>query len=131
MANRELARRLGIAEPTLRARLRRLEQTDTMRVVAISDLSVPGYELMASVGVQVKGRPVADVAADIAKLPQVLTVNLTIGSADIELGVAARDREELTRLLTETLVSLPGVYRLDAGMALDVLKMRWGWVPFP
>ena len=99
-------------------------------MVAMTDFRAEGFDLMASVGVQVKGRPAADVARDIAELPQVLNVHVVIGTTDIELSVAAKDREELAVLLNDTLANLPGVYKLTAGVALDVLKFRWGWVPF-
>ncbi len=129
-SNRELAQALGLTEATVRTRLRRLEDSHTMKVVAMTDFRAEGLELMASVGIQVKGRPAADVAADLAKLPQVLNANIVIGTSDIEIFIAAHDREELALLLTDTLVNLPGVHRLTTGMALDVLKFQWGWVPF-
>ena len=101
-----------------------------MRVVAMTDYRLAGFNLIASIGVHVKGRAAAEVAADIAKLPQVLDVQIVIGAADIEISVAASDGDELAQLLHKQLALIPGVSRLDAGMALDVFKFQWGWVPF-
>lgn len=129
MSTRELAGMLGLTEATVRTRLRRLEETETMRVVAMTDYRVAGFDLIASIGVQVKGRDASAVAADIARLPQVLDVQVVIGASDIELSIAAGEREELALLLQE-LAQIPGVSRLSAGMALDVFKFQWGWVPF-
>lgn len=130
MSTRELAAALRLTEATVRARLRRLEDTQTMRVVAMTDYRLAGFNLIASIGVEVKGRAAAEVAADIALLPQVLDVQIAIGTTDIEISVAATDRDELAHLLNERLARLPGVSRLHAGMALDVFKFQWGWVPF-
>jgi Lrp/AsnC family transcriptional regulator for asnA, asnC and gidA len=130
MSTRELAAMLDLTEATVRARLRRLEESETMRVVAMTDYRLAGFNLIASIGVHVKGRAAAEVAADIAKFPQVLDVQIVIGAADIEISVAAADRDELAQLLHEQLIHIPGVSRFDAGMALDVFKFQWGWVPF-
>lgn len=129
MSTRELARALRLTEATVRTRLRRLEETQTMRVVAMTDYRLAGFNLIASIGVQVKGRDAAEVAADIARFPQVLDVQIVIGTSDIELSVAAGERDALAQLLQE-LAQIPGVSRLNAGMALDVFKFQWGWVPF-
>lgn len=129
MSTRDLATALGLTEATVRTRLRRLEETQTMRVVAMTDYRVAGFNLIASIGVQVKGRAAAEVAADIARLPRVLDVQIVIGASDIEISVAAGERDELAQLLHEV-AQIPGVGRLNAGMALDVFKLQWGWVPF-
>jgi Lrp/AsnC family transcriptional regulator for asnA, asnC and gidA len=126
---RELADLLGLTEATVRARLRRLEETQTMRVVAMTDYRLAGFNLIASIGVEVKGRDTRAVAEDIARLPQVLTTQIVIGATDIELSAAARDRDELAASMRQ-LARIDGVSRLQAGMALEVLKFQWGWVPF-
>jgi Lrp/AsnC family transcriptional regulator for asnA, asnC and gidA len=131
MSNRDMARELGITEATVRARLRRLEERQTLRVVAMADFGVAGRALMTAVGVQVKGRSAAEVAADLAALPQVLTVNIVIGTHDIEIAIVSKDQQELAGFLNQTLANLPGVFRLTPGLALDILKYRSDWVPFP
>jgi Lrp/AsnC family transcriptional regulator for asnA, asnC and gidA len=128
-STRELAGLLGLTEATVRARLRRLEETQTMRVVAMTDYRLAGFNLIASIGVQLKGRDAGAVAEDIARLPRVLDVQIVIGASDIEISVAASERDELARLLQEV-ARIEGVSRLNAGMALEVFKFQWGWVPF-
>jgi Lrp/AsnC family transcriptional regulator for asnA, asnC and gidA len=129
ISNRDLAHLLDVNEGTVRTRLRRLEATNTMRVVAIRDLSAMGFEHLCAVGIQVKGRSVADVAADLAAMPQVLTVNATLGGHDLEVQLVARDIEEMGHLLTEELSRVPGVARLTPGLALKVLKYGSQWAP--
>jgi Lrp/AsnC family transcriptional regulator, regulator for asnA, asnC and gidA len=129
MSTGELARVLGLTDATVRARLRRLEEQQTMRVVAMTDYRLAGFNLIASIGVQLKGRDAGAVAEDIARLPQVLDVQVVIGASDIEISVAAGERDGLAQLLREVAM-IEGVSRLNAGMALDVCKFQWGWVPF-
>lgn len=128
MSSRDLARALGHTETTIRARLRRLDTSGTMRVVAMTDFRAAGFQLMASIGVQVKKRSAVDVATDIAQLPQVFNVQIVIGTMDIELSAGAADGAELATLIN-TLAQIPGVHRLTPGMALEVIKFDWGVVP--
>jgi Lrp/AsnC family transcriptional regulator for asnA, asnC and gidA len=129
VSNRELAQLINVNEGTVRARLRRLEETNTMRVVAIRDLSAMGFEHLCAVGVQVKGRRVTEVAADLAAVPQVLTVNVTLGGHDLEIQLVAHDIDEMGHLLTEVLSRVPGVARLTPSLALKVLKYESQWAP--
>jgi len=86
---------------------------------------------MGVVGIQVKGRSVIDVGEDLAKIPQVLTINLTIGAYDIEIQVVAHDIEEMAHLLTEEISKVRGVARISPGLALKVLKYESQWAPIP
>ena len=130
ISNRDLARNLNVNEATIRSRIRRLEESKTMRLVAMVDLSVAGYEFVAAVGVQVRGRAAAEVARDIAQIPDVLTVIIAIGTQDIEIQVAARNLDALSDTLTNVVANVRGVARLTPGLAMRILKYDSQWVPF-
>jgi Lrp/AsnC family transcriptional regulator for asnA, asnC and gidA len=130
ISNRDLARAAGVNEATIRARIRRLESTEAVRVVAMVDLAAAGFSFVAPVGIQVRGRPVAAVGEDLAKIPQVLTVAVVIGPQDLEIQVVARDLAELANTLTEIVAKTEGVGRMTPGLALQILKYESTWVPF-
>ncbi len=130
ISNRDLARAAGVNEATIRARIRRLETSDAVRVVAMVDLAAAGFSFVAPVGIQVRGRPVSEVGADLAKIPQVLTVAVVIGPQDLEIQVVARDLAELATTLTEVIAKTEGVGRITPGLALQILKYESTWVPF-
>jgi DNA-binding Lrp family transcriptional regulator len=130
MPFRVLARELGLTETTARARVRRLEDSNTMKVVAVTDFEAVGYELLLAVGVQVEDRSPAEVAHDLAQIPEVFSVNVVIGSHDVEILVVAEDQAALADLISNRLACLPGVRRLTPSLAVDVLKNQPDWVPF-
>ena len=130
MPFRGIARELGIAENTVRARVRRMEESDTMRVVAVTDIEAAGYGMLLAIGVQVEGRAPEAVASDIAQIHEVFSVNVVVGSHDIEILVVAEDRAALNELISCKLGGMPGVRRLTPSLALDVLKNQPDWVPF-
>jgi DNA-binding Lrp family transcriptional regulator len=129
MPYRAIARELSITEATVRARVRRLEESNTMRVVAVTDIEAAGYGMLLAVGVQVEGRSAEEVADDLAAVPEVFSVNIAIGAQDIEILVVAEDPPALNKLLADTLAGVAGVKRLTPALAVDVLKNQPDWVP--
>lgn len=129
MPYRAMAAEVGLTEATVRSRVRRLEESNAMRVVAVTDFQAAGYELMLAVGIQVDDRDPLDVAEVLAKIPEVFSINLVIGSYDIEALVVARDQGALTNLVFHRLATLPGVLRVAPSLVVDVLKNQPDWVP--
>lgn len=130
MPYRALATEVGLTEATVRARVRRLEDSDTMRVVAVTDYEAAGYTMMLAVGIQVEGRPADAVARELASFPEVFHACQVVGTLDIEILVVARDQPMLNELLSAKLAKVKGVSRLFPAMAMDVLKNQPNWVPF-
>jgi len=129
MAYRAIAREMGLTEATVRGRVRRLEESNTMRVVAVTDIEAAGYNMLLAVGVQVESRTPESVARDMAAIPEVFSVNVVVGTHDIEALVVAEDQNALHTLLLEKLAQVPGVRRLTPSLAVDVLKNQPDWVP--
>jgi len=130
MSYRAMARELEIGENTVRSRVRRMEESDVMRVVAVTDIEAAGYGMLLAIGVQVEGRSPEAVARDMAQIHEVFSVNVVVGAQDIEILVVAEDRAALNELISGKLGVMPGVRRLTPSLALDVLKNQPDWVPF-
>ena len=130
MPYRTIARETGVTENTVRARVRRLEESNTMRVVAVTDIEAAGYGMLLAIGVQVDNRSPESVALELAAIPEVFSVNVVVGAHDLEILVVARDQESLDEMIHQQLAVMPGVRRLTPALALDVLKNQPDWVPF-
>jgi len=129
ISHRDLAKALNITETTVRNRLRRLENSNAMRMVTMINLSAAGFHLVAAVGVRVKERAPVDVAHDIARIDQVISINVALGDQDLELQVIAHDIAELTRLLGSVIANIRGVSKLTSSLGLKILKHEVVWVP--
>jgi Lrp/AsnC family transcriptional regulator for asnA, asnC and gidA len=127
---RAIARELGLSEATVRSRVKRLEDSGTMRVVAVTDIEAAGYQMLLAIGVQVENRSPSDVAADLAKIAEIFSVNVVVGTHDVEVLVVAEDLDALNSLLSKILSSISGVRRLTPSLAVNVLKNQPDWVPF-
>jgi DNA-binding Lrp family transcriptional regulator len=127
---RALARELELTEAMVRSRVKRLEESGTMRVVAVTDIEAAGYQMLLAIGVQVEDRSPSDVAQDLARIPEIFSVNVVVGTHDVEILVVAEDLDALNALQAKVLSSVPGIRRLTSSLAIDVLKNQPDWVPF-
>jgi Lrp/AsnC family transcriptional regulator for asnA, asnC and gidA len=128
--NRELARALGVADGTIHNRIRRLCDADVMHGVALVDIEAAGHAFYIQFWIQVEGRPILEVAREIAALNESLSVVIVLGSYDIFATLIARDREHLRCVIAEGLNSIQGISRLDSTVAIDCLLCRSRWVAF-
>jgi DNA-binding Lrp family transcriptional regulator len=125
--NRSLAAALGVSEATIASRLRRLEAADVVRVVALTDIQRLGYQEFAFAMVTVAGRPITDVAVDVAQVPQTISVNVHTGRYDLIVAVLARDRAELGTVIGDAISAVDGVASVRCELALDVLRFDAEW----
>jgi Lrp/AsnC family transcriptional regulator for asnA, asnC and gidA len=127
---RELAGLVKLTEASVRSRLRALEEADAIRVTATANISKLGQHYFAPIGISVKDRSVDDVAADLAKIPEVVTVLTMIGPQEIELQVVTRSLKDLERVLLQTIPAVRGVGTVERSMALDPITHDSLWMPF-
>ncbi|MBI1377345.1 MAG: AsnC family transcriptional regulator [Frankiales bacterium] len=117
----EIARDLGLAEATVRQRLRRLERRNVIQVVAVIAPLQLGLRRVL-IGVRVRGRTVADVESRLRVMPEVDYAAITTGAYDILLMAACDDEEGVAELVTERIRTVPGVDSLDVVTILRETK---------
>lgn len=125
--NRSLAAALDVNEATIAARLRRLEAAKVVHVVALTDLHRLGFRYLALAMIRAADRPVAEVAGDVAAIPQAISVNLHTGRYDVICAVLARDLAELGAVIGEAIPGIRGVASVRAELAVDVLRFDSAW----
>jgi DNA-binding Lrp family transcriptional regulator len=121
-SSKALASELGVAETTIRTRLRRLAERSIMTVTAVTDMEAFGHEFLVVAKVRTAGRPAPDVAVDLAHEPETIGVFVTTGRYDLMVSMLARDNTHLATLLGLTIPTIDGVDIVRSELALDVLK---------
>jgi DNA-binding Lrp family transcriptional regulator len=119
---REVGRRLGRSEGTVRARVRRLERSGLCRIQAVTDVAVGPGGAAAWLAIKARRGCVRRVAAEIAKAPEAGFVGITLGRFDVLALISAPSREELSRLMFERVALISGVQRLEAWESLHAYK---------
>ena len=130
MSIRELAQRVGLTEATVRARIRRLEKSGSMRIVAKLDLGAMGYPFIALVGLKIRGRTIDEVGQDLQQVPEVISVLSVIGRNDLEIQVIAKDMTLLYTLLTDTIPRIEGIVGVESALAMNIVKYVHPWGRF-
>lgn len=127
--NQQIASKLGLTAATVSTRIRRMEEADKLRVVAVSDFSAHGYNVLMEVAVEVDGRPASEVAQELAQFPEVFAAHLVTGRYDIDMLVVLREFGELPALVLEKFSQVKGVRSMVPAIAIDVLKYRFDIAP--
>ncbi|MFZ4687742.1 MAG: Lrp/AsnC family transcriptional regulator [Polymorphobacter sp.] len=127
--NQQIADRLGLTGATVSARIRRMEDANQLRVVAVSDFAAHGYNVLIEIAIEVDGRPAADVAEDLCALPEVFAAHLVTGRYDIDILVVLHDFDEIQTLMLDRLAKIEGISSITPAIAVDVVKYKFDVAP--
>ena len=130
-SNREIARQLDVSEGTVRIRLRRLEESGLMRIVAQIDPAAAGtISTIAYVGIDVEGSRRQHVVDWLSHQPEAAMVSVTAGRHPVLALVAAPSRERLVKLVGSELRGIKGVRRTETWEVVDIAHHVYQWVRF-
>ncbi len=127
MSNRDIARSLETSEVTVRKRLRNLLENGTLRVTADLDAQEVGYTHDVIVTLKVDPAHVEEVAAGLAKIPEVRYVAITSGAYDILFAVLAKDTKDVLSFLITKLSTFDGILSTNTTFTLEVVKETFDW----
>ncbi len=127
MPSADIARRLGVAERTVRARINRLVQDGVIKLVAIVNPSALGYDVTADIFLEVEPGRLEEVAQQLVEMEEVAYVGLTTGDRDISIQVFVPSVDALYRFITEKLQRIPGVVGTTTYVVPRVLKWLHNW----
>ena len=124
MANKEIAQVTGYSESTIANRIRSLTERRVIKVLLQRDFHLLGWRLLTMNYIQVEHRSIDAVAAELALLPEALSVTIMTGIPQIACTLAARSQEHLTALLRRDVASIEGVGFVETSLWTSVLKYR-------
>ncbi len=127
--NQQIAEELDLTATTVSARIRRMEDADQLRVVAVSDFAAHGYNVLMELAIEVEGRSVSAVAEELAVFPEVFAAHLVTGRYDIDLLVVLRSFDELPDLMTNRLSQVKGIRSMMPAIAVDIMKYEFDVAP--
>jgi Lrp/AsnC family transcriptional regulator for asnA, asnC and gidA len=126
LSNREIGRRLGIAEGTVRQRLNRLLESRALRITAQANIESFPETYLAIVGIKIDSRRLIESAKAIEQLPSVLTTMIVTGRYDIITVILAPSRQTLVDFVTDQLSKITGVKDSETFV---ILKNFGQWIP--
>lgn len=117
----DVARDLGVAEATVRARVARLQRIGAIKFVTDTSPHQLGL-LFAYLGVKIVGTDTRRAIDAICKIPEAVYVIECTGSYDVLVEVVARDGDDMLRLIHEEIRGIRGVGNVDSFMGLRIAK---------
>jgi Lrp/AsnC family transcriptional regulator, leucine-responsive regulatory protein len=127
--NQQIADKLNLTAATVSTRIRRMEEANKLRVVAVSDFSAHGYNVLLEVAIEVDNRPASEVAAELAELPEIFAAHLVTGRYDIDVLVVLHDFDELPNLLLNKISKIQGIRSFTPSIAVDIVKYKFDVAP--
>ena len=124
MTQMEMASAVGLSQPAVAERMRKLEQDGVIRgYSARVDARKLGKDIAAFIGVSIEHpRYNAGFARKILALPDVLECHRVTGSDSYLLKVVTENTESLDRLISELLRVIPGVTRTLTSIVTSSIK---------
>lgn len=128
VSNREIGREFGLTEGTIRARLRRLIQTKTIRVSVVTNVERLKNPILAYLFVEAdEAFHIDTVAQALAEVPQISFVATLLGRGDILAMTLVEDGNQVTELLHQTIDRIPGVHRVRYSLGQHFIKHEYRW----
>jgi Lrp/AsnC family transcriptional regulator for asnA, asnC and gidA len=125
----EIARRLGISESAVRARVQALTSSGVLQIVGLTDPGSMGFGVMALIGVQAN-QDLQAVAELVSTWPETTYVVISAGSYDLLVEVVCSDNAELL-LLSERLRAVEGVRTTESFIYISRHKLNYAYAPEP
>ena len=124
MTQMEMASAVGLSQPAVAERMRKLEQEGIIRGYAAQvNARKLGKDISAFIGVSIEHpRYNAGFARKILALPDVLECHRVTGSDSYLLKVVTENTESLDRLISELLRVIPGVTRTLTSIVTSSIK---------
>jgi Lrp/AsnC family transcriptional regulator for asnA, asnC and gidA len=120
----DIAADLGVTVSTIGNRLKRLRDEDLLVIYGFLDPHRVGFNAPALVRASVKPVDIERVGAEIANLPEVLSVTVTTGEFQLLVEVQCRDNEHLTDLIVDRLQRIEGIRETRTSILLREILIK-------
>lgn len=125
--NADIARTIGVSEPTIRKRIDRMMQNGVLKVLAILDAEATGFPVDAIMGIRVRPGKIREVGAQLATMDYVAYVSYVTGRYDIIIEAMLRDKTHQLEFINDGLAPLDGIVSSETFNVLSTEKFNYMW----
>jgi len=127
LSNTTIAKKLGVSEATVRARLSRLVNEEYIQIVAVGNPIKLGFDIVGMIRFEIDLSKVDSIIRELKKLKPIWFIVLTTGNIDIHAEFNIRSLYELKELITKKINKIDGIIRTDTALILDFPKREYTW----
>jgi len=121
----DIAREVDLSPAAIRLRVKRLLETETLDIVAVTDPLRIGFTMQAMIGLNTSS-DIEALSEEIARLEPVTYVVLTAGRFDLLVEVLCTDNDHLLKVIGQ-LRALDGVSSTETFTYLRLAKQTYAW----
>lgn len=118
----DIAKVLNVSESTVRNRVARLLEDDTLRLRATFDYIKLGFNASAFLNVIVQPGHLDAVATQLKAIPEVSYLLAITGTPDLLAELTCRDHQHLMDVITKQIHEIPGIVSTSTSIILKVYK---------
>jgi Lrp/AsnC family transcriptional regulator for asnA, asnC and gidA len=131
-SNVEIARRIGVAEATVRKRIERLVRERVVQIGAWPDPLRIGYQTYALIEIEAHLGQAERVAARLASFPEIFFLAICTGRYDLMVAACFRSNDEIHDFMTRRLPRVPGIQRITTSNITRLVKRAYAFpIPTP
>ncbi|MCG6929605.1 MAG: Lrp/AsnC family transcriptional regulator [Desulfofustis sp.] len=126
MSNKAIARELGIAESTVRTRLKRLIEDRIVKIVALSNPFDLGFEIAGNCKINVDQTKQDAIMEELVAIKELWYVALTTGGTDIDVDFIIPTFADLEPLLAR-ITKIDGIRKVETNLIMRYGKHEFNW----
>lgn len=124
-SNTHIARKLQVAESTVRRRIDWLVKQGVVQITAQTDPLKIGYPVWIVGQVEIEVGSAEEVVEAIAKFPEVTFIAITTGAYDALFTAIFRNTGELYKFCNGPLTSIKGIRKVESSLVLRLVKRQF------
>lgn len=122
---REISKRLGVTDSTVRARYRQMIERKQFKMTAVRRLDHERAQQVAYIGILVTGASAADVCAKLSAMQEISFVATMLGPYEIIACAVISEPEHMTALVEKTLPTIAGVRHVEVSHCTKNIKQQF------
>ncbi len=127
LSNTEIARELNISEATVRSRVKKLIDDETIQIVAVSNPFRLGYEITGDLYISTEMKKTELVLNELNKIDELWFIVMTTGRTSINAEFIVRTLEDLNELIHNRISKIDGVLNIESSVITKYIKRRYDY----
>ncbi len=127
ISNTAIAKKLGIAESTVRTRLKRLIDNKIVKIVAVSSPFDLGFQVAGNFKITIDLKKKNTIMKKLVAIKELWYVVLTTGGTDVDADFIVATFEDLQSLIFDKINKIDGIMKIETSIIMQYGKHNFDW----
>jgi Lrp/AsnC family transcriptional regulator for asnA, asnC and gidA len=127
ISNTAIAKKVGIAESTVRTRLKRLMDEKIVQIVAVSNPFDLGFQVAGNFKINIDLKKKDTIMKELVAIRELWYVVLTTGGTDVDADFIVPSFEDLQALIFDKINKIDGIKKVETSLIMEYGKHNFDW----